>query len=208
MRAAGVRDYRDFARSAVSAAAGKPISLEVISDDFKTMAEEAREVASWGANVVVKIPITDTRGRSSAPIIEELARSGVRLNVTALTTNRQLREVAALISLGPTGYVSIFAGRIADTGRDPQPLMAEAVKELRQFPNVELIWASPRELLNVFQAEAVGCHVITLTNDLLKKLPLIGKDLDEYSLETVKMFYEDARTSGLTIRIAEADLAR
>jgi transaldolase len=208
MRAAGVRDYRDFAREAVKAADGKPISLEVISDDFATMADEAREVASWGANVVVKIPITDTRGRSSARIIEELARNGVRLNITALTTTRQVREVAALISKAPNGYVSIFAGRIADTGRDPQPVMAEAVNELRRFRNVELIWASPRELLNVFQAEAVGCHVITLTNDLLKKVPLIGKDLDEYSLETVRMFYEDARASGLKIRIAEANLAR
>ncbi len=203
MRAAGVTDYPVFGRHATEAAAGKPISFEVISDDFATMTEEAREIASWGTNVFAKIPITDTAGRSTATVIERLAREGVRVNVTAMMTVSQVEHIAPILGHGPDAFVSIFAGRIADTGRDPMPVMRSAVEVLRAYPNVRLIWASPRELLNIFQADQVGCHVITATPDLLKKLPLVGKDLNEYSLETVEMFYSDARRSGLKLPVRE-----
>lgn len=208
MRAAGVDDYRGFAKRALAACRDKPISFEVIADDFATMEAEARELASWANNVVVKIPITDTQGRPSTALIDRLARDGVCLNATALMTLDQVNSVATLLAQAPSAFVSVFAGRIADSGIDPTPIMRSAVEALRPYPNVKLIWASPREVLNVVQADAVGCHVITMTNDLLKKLPLLGKDLNEYSLETVRMFYDDARKSGITIPIREVAAAQ
>jgi transaldolase len=196
MRKAGVTDYRAFARQVLIAIDDKPISFEVFSDDFAEMERQANEIASWGDNVYVKVPVTNTRGETACPLVRRLARAGVRQNVTALTTLGQVRAVADALADGPAAYVSVFAGRVADTGRDPVPLMAAAVEVLRPHPRQELIWASPRELLNVFQADAVGCHVITVTNDLLKKLALVGKDLAEYSLETVRMFHDDAEAAG------------
>jgi len=208
MRAAGVTDYAAFGKDAVVGAAGKPISFEVISDDFTAMAQEARALASWGPNVYVKIPVTDTQRRSSAAVIERLAGEGVRINVTALMTLSQVKEVASRLAKSPSAVISVFAGRIADTGRDPMPVMKAAVELLRPYPNIELLWASPRELLNIFQADAVGCHIITATPDLLKKLQLVNKDLDEYSLDTVKMFYDDAQKSGFVIPVQEVVAAR
>ena len=176
---------------------------QMFSDEFKEMEAQAMEIASWGENVFVKIPVTDSHGQPSTRLLAKLAAAGVRLNVTALMTLEQVRLVAPIIANAPQGFVSVFAGRIADTGRDPVPVMAAAVEALRPYPTVELIWASPRELLNVFQADAIGCDVITLSRDLLKKLDLVGKDLLEYSLETVRMFYEDGRKSGFTICASE-----
>jgi transaldolase len=196
MRKAGVADYRAFAHDILQLIQDRPISLEVFADNFEDMEMQALEIASWGDNVYVKIPVTNTRSESSAGLLKRLARLRVKVNVTALTTLAQVREVCDCLGGGPPSYVSVFAGRIADTGRDPVPLMAAAVELLSPHPVMELIWASPRELLNVFQADAVGCHVITATNDILKKLSLVGKDLQEYSLDTVKMFYQDAQKAG------------
>jgi transaldolase len=196
MRKSGVSDYCAFARDILRLIPDRPISFEVFADDFDEMEVQAREIASWGPNVVVKIPITNTRGEPSDALIERLAVAGVKMNVTALLSLAQVRRVAARLGDGPACKISVFAGRIADTGRDPVPVMAAAVELLRPYPNLELIWASPRELLNIFQADAVGCHIITATTDILKKLSLIGKDLHEYSLETVKMFFDDARKAG------------
>lgn len=196
MRMAGVKDYEAFAREIIAAIPDRPLSFEVFSDDIAEMERQARRIAEWGDNVKVKIPITNTQGESTLPIIRRLATAGLRLNVTAMTTLPQIRDAATALARSPSSYVSLFAGRIADTGRDPVPIMAAAVELLRPFPEVELIWASPRELLNIFQADAIGCHIITATNDILKKLPLVGKDLDEYSLETVKMFRTDAQAVG------------
>lgn len=199
MRKAGVQDYRAFASVILRAIPDRPISFEVFSDDFPVMERQAREIATWGENVYVKIPITNTRGESSLDIVRRLAHNGVKLNVTALMTLEQVRDVTPALAGGPASYVSIFAGRIADTGRDPMPIMAKAVEMLRPHSSVELIWASPRELLNILQADAVGCHIITATGDVLKKLSLIGKDLRDYSLDTVKMFYEDAQKAGYVL---------
>jgi transaldolase len=199
MRKAGVPDYRAFALDVLAAIPDRPISFEVFSDDFGEMERQAREIAGWGDNVYVKIPVTNTCGESSARLVRTLTRAGVKVNVTALLTLEQVRAVGAALAGGAAACVSVFAGRIADTGRDPMPLMASAVEILRPCPNVELIWASPRELLNVFQAEAVGCHIITATNDILAKLPLVGKDLSVYSLDTVKMFRDDALKAGFTL---------
>ena len=196
MKQAGVSDYTDFARAVLRAIPDRPISFEVFADDFEEMEWQALEIASWGKMVVVKVPVTNTRGESSSELVCRLARAGVRLNVTAMMTLEQVREAAKCLRGGPPSYVSIFAGRVADTGLDPVPLMAEAVRILRDYPQVELIWASPRELLNVFQADAIGCHVITVTHDLLKKLKFVGKDLTEFSLETVQMFFNDAQKAG------------
>jgi transaldolase len=192
MRKAGVSDYRAFARDVLQAIPDRPISFEVLSDDFAEMEHQAKEMATWGSCVFVKIPITNTRREPSYALMERLSKTGVRINATALLTLDQVKKVAECVAGGPPCYVSIFAGRVADTGRDPVPIMAKAVEILKPAPNAELIWASPRELLNIFQAEETGCHVITVTNDILKKLDLIGKDLGDYSLETVKMFYNDA----------------
>jgi len=199
MRKAGVSDYQAFAQEIITAIPDRPISLEVFADDFAEMEDQALEIASWGSHVYVKIPVTDTKGRPADDVIKRLARAGVKVNVTAVMTLDQVSEVADLLAGGPASYVSVFAGRIADTGRDPVPLMAAAVEALRATPNIELIWASPRELLNVFQADAIGCQIITATNDILKKLSLVGKDLAEYSLDTVKMFYDDARQADYKI---------
>ena len=199
MRKAGIRDYEAFAREILAAIPDRPISLEVLADEFSAMERQARAIAGWAENVFVKIPVTNTRGESSADLVRRLCHDGVQLNVTALLTLDQVRTVAECLAGGAPANVSVFAGRIADTGRDPVPVMAAAVDALRAAPNAELIWASPRELLNVFQADAVGCHIITATHDILKKLALVGKDLSEFSLETVKMFYSDAVASGFTV---------
>jgi transaldolase len=199
MRKAGVSSYEAFARDILACIPDRPVSLEVFADDFAEMERQARNITKWGDNVFVKIPITNTRGESSLNLICRLAHSGVKLNVTALLPLDQVRDVAPVLAGGPEAYVSVFAGRIADTGRDPVPLMAAAVEMLRPYPNLELIWASPRELLNVFQADMIGCHIITATNDILKKLSLVGKDLNEYSRETVQLFYDDARQSAFSL---------
>jgi transaldolase len=203
MHKAGVREYRAFAREMLAIIGGRPVSFEVFSDAFEEMERQAYEIASWGGNVYVKIPVTNTRGQSSGPLITKLSAAGVKLNVTALLTTEQVADVTACLSSDTASYVSVFAGRIADTGRDPVPLMAEAVRILRARPRAELIWASPRELLNVIQADAVGCHIITATSDVLAKLPLIGKDLRECSLETVQMFRWDAVQAGFAIELPQ-----
>ena len=199
MRKAGIADYKGFALQVLQVVGGRPISFEVFADDFETMEKQALEIASWGKNVNVKIPVTNTRGEFCGPLVERLSRAGVQLNITAITTLDQVRRVTDRLAADTPAIVSVFAGRVADTGRDPVPLMAESVKVLKSKPQAELIWASPRELLNIFQADAVGCHIITATNDILKKLSLVGKDLDAYSLETVEMFYKDAKAAGYTI---------
>ncbi len=197
MRKAGVTDYRRFAREVLQAIPDRPISFEVFSDEFDEMERQAHEIASWGPNVYVKIPVTNTRGEASLDLARRLSHSGIRINVTACLSVEQVREVAIALACGAPACVSVFAGRVADTGRDPVPLMGEAVEALRKTaPNAELIWASPRELLNIFHADSIGCPIITVTNDILKKLPLIGRDLSDYSLDTVKMFHRDARLAG------------
>jgi transaldolase len=199
MRSAGITDYRAFAREVLAAIPDRPISFEVFSDDFAEMEVQARRIAEWGENVYVKIPITNTHGESSIPLIRSLARAGVKLNVTALMTLAQVRDSSVALASGPSAYISVFAGRVADTGHDPVPLMAAAVQLLAPYSHIELIWASPREILNIFHADQVGCHVITVTHDLLRKLKLVGKDLKEYSLDTVKMFYNDAVSAGFQL---------
>lgn len=196
MRKAGVADYAAFAKEALAVVGGRSISFEVFSDDFATMEREARIIASWGTNTYVKIPVTNTAGTSSAPLIRKLSAEGIALNVTALLTLDQVREVSQALAVSTPSIVSVFAGRIADTGVDPVPLMTEAVQVLRRCPKAELLWASPRELLNVFQADACGCHIITATPDVLNKLSLVGKNLSDYSLDTVKMFHNDAKAAG------------
>ena len=199
MRKAGVSDYEGFARDILERISDRPISFEVFSDEFCEMERQARKIATWGENVYVKIPVTNTQGVSSAKLVRKLADADIKLNVTALLAFEQVQEMAMALSDGPPGIISVFAGRIADTGRDPIPIMAAAVELLRSYPNIELIWASPRELLNIFQADAIGCHIITATNDILKKLALVGKDLNEFSLETVRMFRGDALKASYTL---------
>jgi transaldolase len=199
MRRAGITDYKAFALKAIAAIPDLPISFEVFSDDFVTMEREAREIASWGGDTHVKIPVTNTKGESAALLINKLAREGFSLNITAILTLDQVRTVAGALDAKARSIVSVFAGRIADTGVDPMPIMAESAKLLAHLPKAELLWASSREFLNVMQAEQCGCHIITATPDIVSKLPLLGKDLRQYSLETVKAFYEDARASGFKI---------
>lgn len=199
MRKAGITDYRAFAKDILKAIPDKPISFEVFSDEFADMERQAMEIAGWGNNVYVKIPVTNTRREPSYELVRKLAKRKVKLNVTAIMTLDQVRDVVASLDPNVPSYVSVFAGRIADTGRDPAPMMAAAVELLKAAPAAELIWASPRELLNIFQADAIGCHVITVTNDVLKKLSLVGLDLDDYSLDTVKMFYSDAVAAGFSL---------
>jgi transaldolase len=199
MRKAGITDYEKFAREILQEIPDRPISFEVFADDFAEMARQARKIAIWGKNVRVKIPITNTRRESSVPLCERLTREGIPLNVTALFTLEQVQAVVDAVKEGAPTYVSVFAGRIADTGVDPVPLMTEAVDRLAVAPNTELIWASPRELLNIFQADAIGCHIITVTNDILQKLSLVGKNLGDYSLDTVKMFYGDGKSAGFVL---------
>jgi transaldolase len=199
MRKAGIADYEAFARDILTEIRDRPISLEVFADDFEEMERQARLIATWGSNVYVKIPVTNTKRESAARLIHLLSHEGIRLNITAILTLDQVRSVVAALAGGAPSNVSVFAGRIADTGRDPVPMMAEAVEMVSVHPGMELIWASPRELLNIFQADSIGCHIITATPDVLQKLALVGKDLDEYSLDTVKMFHSDATKSGFKV---------
>lgn len=199
MRKAGIMDYEAFARDILSVIPDRSISFEVFADDFDEMERQARRIAPWGKQVSVKIPIMNTKRESAIPLVRRLSRDGIALNITAMFTLQQVQDVVDAVKGGAPCFVSVFAGRIADTGCDPVPLMAEAVKRLQEAPNTELIWASPRELLNIFQADDIGCHVITVTNDILKKLSLVGKDMDDYSLETVKMFYDDGQAAKYTL---------
>lgn len=199
MRAAGISDYKAFATEMLKAIPDRPFSLEVFADDFDEMERQALMISQWGPNVYVKIPIMNTSRQPSYELVRRLARRGLQLNVTAIMTLEQVRDVVPCLEGSPSSYVSVFAGRIADTGRDPVPLMAAAVELLRPDPTLELIWASPRELLNIFQADSIGCHVITVTHDVLKKLRLVGKDLDEYSWETARMFYDDGQRAGFML---------
>jgi transaldolase len=202
MRKAGISNYRSFAQEVLAAIPDRPISFEVFSDEFEEMERQAREIATWGELVYVKLPVTNTKRAPAYDLIHRLSHAGVKVNVTAVMTLDQVGHVTNALKGGAASNVSVFAGRIADTGRDPVPLMTDAIDILRAEPNAELIWASPRELLNIFQADAIGCHIITVTHDILKKLPIVGKDLGEYSLDTVKMFYEDARVAGYTLELA------
>jgi transaldolase len=199
MRAAGVADYELFARGILRCVHGLPISFEVFADDFDEMERQARKIATWGEPVHVKVPITKTRGQSSQRVLRRLAADGVKLNVTALLTLDQVRTATACLAGGPPCFISVFAGRVADAGLDPLPLMREAVEIMSPHPNLELIWASPREILNIVQAASIGCHVITVTHDMLKKLPLVGRDLRELSLDTVRMFHRDAQAAGFVL---------
>ena len=199
MKIAGVKDYKAFALDILSEIQDKSISFEVFSDDFEEMERQALDIASWGDNIYVKIPITNTKAESSLPLIESLSKNGVKLNVTAMMTLEQVELVLPALSEGPASYVSVFAGRIADAGLDPLPIMTSVVGLLKNYSNIELIWASPRELYNVVQANDIGCHIITATNNILKKLPSLGKDLTQFSLETVQMFRNDAIEAGYNL---------
>jgi transaldolase len=199
MRKVGVEDYAAFAREVLELVPDRPISFEVFSDESAEMEDQARLISSWGENVYVKIPVTNTNGEPSAEVVRRLVADGVKLNITALTTLHQVTQVAEWVAEGPSAFISVFAGRIADTGRDPVPIMASAVEELRPYPQLELIWASPREVLNLFQAEAVGCHIITVVHEILAKLSNLGRDLDDFSLETVRMFFRDGQAAGYTL---------
>jgi transaldolase len=199
MRKAGITDYRAFARDVLQVVAGRPISFEVFADEPAEIEGQAREISSWGSNISVKIPVSNTKGVFLGPSIRRVSEAGVQVNVTAVMTLKQVEAITDALADATPAIISVFAGRIADTGRDPVPLMREAVAIMKRKPKSELIWASPRELLNVFQADGVGCHIITATNDILKKLSLVGKDLDAYSLETVEMFYRDATAAGYSI---------
>lgn len=205
MRKAGITDYESFGRKVLAAVADRPVSLEVFADDMCCMEKQARQIASWGSNVNVKIPVTNTKGQFTGPLINRLSRDGVELNITAIMTLDQIKDVADALDPKTPAIISVFAGRIADTGVDPVPLMAEGLKLLKDRPKAELLWASPRELLNVFQADEIGCHIITATPDILIKLKLVGKDLQEYSLDTVKMFYTDAKAAGFFLQVDGQD---
>lgn len=199
MKKAGVTNYSQFAKDVLNEIKTKPISFEVFSDDLEGMKNQGLKIASWGENVFVKIPITTTKGESTKSIVRFLTGEGVKVNVTALMTNKQVQHISDALNPNLVSYISVFAGRIADTGRDPVGIMENCLETLSQNKNAQLIWASPRELFNIFQADQIGCHIITATNDILKKLNLIGYDLEQYSLDTVKMFFEDGKESGLNI---------
>jgi transaldolase len=199
MKKAGIVNYASFCKDILKSIPDKPLSFEVFSDDFSEMEHQAMEISSWGTNVYVKIPVTNTKQETCYELVNKLVANKVKINITAIMTLTQVRDVIAVLNPNLPSYVSIFAGRIADTGRDPLPLMAAAVEMLKVSPAAELIWASPRELLNIFQADEIGCQVITVTNDILKKLSLIGYDLQSYSLDTVKMFYSDAIAAGFKL---------
>ncbi len=199
MRKAGVQNYEEFAKAVITAIPDMPISFEVFSDDLAGMEKEARRIASWGKNVYIKIPVTNTKGESTTPLIKKLSHEGLKLNVTAVFTAEQVKAISKALSPATPSVVSVFAGRIADTGRDPEPAMREAAEILRPNQKAELLWASSRELLNIMQAESCGCHIITVTQDILKKVRMVGKDLTELSLDTVKMFYSDAQAAGYRI---------
>lgn len=204
MNKAGIADYEAFGRAVLAAVPDRPVSLEVFADDFGAMIAQGQTIASWGQNANVKIPVSNTGGEFTGPVIKVLADAGVVINVTAVMTIEQVETIAACLNPRVPAIVSVFAGRVADTGRDPVPHMIGCRDVLEHLPNAELLWASPRELLNIFQADEIGCHIITVTNDVLAKLSLVGKDLDEYSLETVKMFHRDATASGFSIRAVSA----
>jgi len=204
MRKAGIADYRAFAHEVLAAIPDRPVSFEVFADEFAAMETQALEIASWGRHVNVKIPVTNTRSEFCGALVERLSKQGVQLNITAVMTLDHVKRITERLHANTPAIISVFAGRIADTGRDPVPIMAESVEIMKAKPKAELIWASPRELLNIFQADAVGCHIITATNDILKKLSLVGKDLDRYSLETVEMFCKDAKAAAYTIESREA----
>jgi len=199
MKKAGISDYEKFAKRVLTEIRDKPVSFEVFSDEINEMKKQGEKIASWGTNVYVKVPITNTRGESTSSVVEYLSNNGVKVNVTAIMTYKQVETVLEVLNTDVESCISVFAGRIADTGIDPVPLMERCVNLLSSNTRSELIWASPRELLNVFQADAIGCQIITATNDILRKLELIGMDLEQYSLETVKMFYADASLSGYAI---------
>lgn len=199
MRKAGISDYKSFALEMVQTIPDRSISFEVFSDNFDEMYEQALEIASWGDNVYVKIPVTNTKAEPAYGLIKELADKNVKMNVTALMTLDQVEAVTDALANAPSSYISVFAGRVADTGVDPLPIMKKSLEIMSPYSQLELIWASPRELLNIFQAHDIGCHIITVTNDILKKLALVGKDLTQYSLETVEMFYRDAEAAGFKI---------
>jgi transaldolase len=203
MRKAGVENYEVFARRLIEFIPDRPISFEVFADDFDGMITQGRVIASWGANVNIKIPVTTTNGTFTGPVIRALANADVIVNVTAITTVEQVSRVAECLVPHVPAIVSVFAGRVADTGRDPVPLMRDALRMLRTRPRAELLWASPRELFNIFQADDIDCHIITVSHDVLGKLSLIGKDLNEYSLDTVKMFHRDAAAAGFNIAVPE-----
>lgn len=199
MRKAGIADYEAFGKRILAAIPNRPISLEVFADDFESMERQARIISSWGGEVNVKIPVTNTKGEFSGKLISRLSSDGIRLNITAILSLDQVKRVADALDSNASAIISVFAGRVADTGVDPVPLMSEALQVLKSKPNAELLWASPRELLNIFQADAIGTHIITVTSDVLKKLAMVGYDLDAYSLDTVKMFYNDAVASHFSI---------
>ena len=199
MRKAGISDYISFAKEVLNQIKDRPISFEVFADDFDNMERQAEIINSWADNVYVKIPITNTKSESSLELVNKLSHAGIKLNITAIMTKDQVKGVHEALNQDVPSIVSVFAGRIADTGVDPVPFMKDCADIISSNKNAELLWASPRELLNVFQADACGSHIITATPDLLKKLELVEKDLQQYSLETVKMFYDDASSAGYTI---------
>ncbi|SVD14484.1 uncharacterized protein METZ01_LOCUS367338 [marine metagenome] len=199
MRKAGITDYVTFAKEILDEITDKPVSFEVFADEYEEMEQQALKISKWGENVYVKIPVMNTKMVPSYELIRHLSLKGVKINITAIMTLEQIRLVSESVIGGPSCFVSVFAGRIADTGVDPVPLMRQALKILKIAPNAELLWASPREVLNVYQAESIGCHIITATNDILKKLNLKAKDLTEFSQETVQMFYQDAQASGFKL---------
>jgi transaldolase len=202
MRKAGVTDYEQFAAEVLKHINNLPISFEVFADDEETMEAQAKHISGWAKNVYVKIPVTNTKREPMYRLIRRLSHEGIQVNVTAMMTIEQVREVGKALQGGASANVSVFAGRVADTGRDPVPMMKEAMEILREYPQTELIWASPRELLNIFQADEIGCHIITVTNDILAKLKLVGKDLADYSLDTVQMFHNDASKAGYSLDVA------
>ena len=203
MRKAGIDDYRAFAHQALEVIGDRPISFEVFSDEPSKMLRQGREIASWGANVFVKVPFATTQGASTASVVRELSLDGVQVNVTALMTLPQVEEMTAALEGGAASNISVFAGRVADTGRDPIPLMQRALSIMTAAPTASLIWASPREVLNIVQANDIGCHIITVTHDLLAKLDGLSKPLEQFSLETVQMFHRDATAAGFAIDISE-----
>jgi transaldolase len=204
MRRAGVADYEEFAAEVLKHIKRLPISFEVFADDEGTMEAQAKHIAGWAKNVYVKIPVTNTKREPMYRLIRRLSHEGIHINVTAMMTLEQVREVGKALRGGAPSNASVFAGRVADTSRDPIPMMKEALEILRDTPEVELIWASPRELLNIFQADEIGCHIITVTNDILAKLKLVGKDLSDFSLDTVQMFHNDAAKAGYSLDMAAA----
>ncbi len=201
MKKAGINNYEKFAKQVIEAIPDRPVSFEVFADELSDMLAQAKVIGSWGSNVNVKIPVTNTKGKFTGPIIRELSATGVKLNITAVFTLKQVRSIAENLFLDTPAIISVFAGRIADTGLDPLPLMRKSVEILNDLPKAELLWASPRELLNIIQADEVCCHIITATPDILGKLKLLGKDQDEFSLETVQMFYNDAQSAQYSINI-------